>query len=190
MHVQVKFLAEAAIAGVTLVLLDALVELKMHLQASILSKRGIAARVRALVRLVTGMRPQVSEEPEHPFVNRPALLAIFYELAPKYLMVLLDTMFHAEVVHHEIGAVWDMPLEFKHIFVEFGALNRRHLKIFGNMVFLDKCIAEHLVARKECQCIQSALLTFLGTVVVRAVNLVPVSELQLLLSILGLRFPL
>lgn len=146
-HVQVEFLAKTTVTGGTLVLLDALVELQVHLQASILGKRAVTAWVRTLIRLITGMGPQMSKKSEHALMNRAALLAIFMVLAPEYLMVLLDTVFHAEVVHHEVSAVGDVAFELEHLLVELGALDCGHLEVFGDVVLFDECVTEDLVTR-------------------------------------------
>ena len=102
----------------------------MHFQASILGKRTVAAGIGALIGLVTGMGSQVCEKSKHTFMNGAALHAFLLVLASEDLVVLLDTVLLAKVVHHEVGTVRYVPFELEHLFVELGAQDRCHLEVF------------------------------------------------------------
>ena len=129
MTLQESSIFRFVVTRVALVLLDALVELDVHLQTSVLSKRGVAPGVRTFVGFVSCVGSQVSEKAEHAFVNGSALVAVFEVLAPEYLVVLLDSVLHAEVVHHEVSALRDVAFELEHLLVELLALDSGYLEL-------------------------------------------------------------
>jgi hypothetical protein len=110
-----------------------------------LGKRSFAAGVGAFVGFVSRMSSQVSEEAEHAFMNRSAFNPFLLIAASEYLMVFLDAVFHAEVVHDEVFALWHMPFELEHICVKLRPMNSCHFKFRRNIVFYYELLIENFI---------------------------------------------